>query len=453
MLENLTSKLGSIVNGFIGKYKLSDSNIKDVLKNFRKSLLDADVSWHVVKAIVNNVRTKLVDLEISRKISPGNILLKVVNEEFINLMGGNINDKFTLYKNNSLNVILLVGLQGVGKTTSVVKLAKWIEKKYKKKVSVVSCDIYRPAAIEQLKIFSDKSGVDCYVNYNITDTPVSIVKNALHFSSNNNYDFLIIDSAGRLHVDDFMMGEIREIYNISKPSDVFLVVDSMIGQDAIKSASVFCDNLNVSGFILTKMDGDSRGGVLLSLSYVTHKPIRFLGVGENVVDFEVFYPDRITSRILGMGDISSLIEDVNEKLENLESNSFVKKIYSNNDFSLEDFKFQLKQMLSIGGMKSILDKMPGGQLFGSSIANKVDDKHFVKMIAIVNSMTVKERLFPNLINGSRKKRIALGSGTNIQDINKLLKQYGIMKKILQKYSEKNDVNNVLQKKFPFFLKK
>jgi len=450
MFENLISKLSTIVNSFVGKYKLSDSNIKDILKKFRKSLLDADVSWNVVKSIINNVRNKVIDLEISRQISPGNMVLKVINDEFMNIMNASSNKNFNLCKNTGLNIILLVGLQGVGKTTSVVKLAKWIEKKHKKKSAVVSCDIYRPAAIEQLKLFSDKASILCYNDYSTIDTPSSIVKNAIYNANVNKCDFLIIDSAGRLHIDEFMMNEIKEIYDLSSPSDVFLVVDSMIGQDAVNSALTFCDKLNISGFILTKLDGDSRGGVLLSLSYVTSKPIRFLGIGETVSDFEIFYPERLISRILGMGDISSLVEEVNEKINESESKLFVERILNDDGFSLDDFKIQLKQMLNLGGIKNILDKVPGGHQYTTSISNKIDDKYFSKMIAIINSMTLKERFFPNLINGSRKKRIALGSGTTIQCVNKLLKQYGTMKKMLQKCSGKDDMVNILQKKFPFF---
>ncbi len=361
MLENLTSKLGLVVSNILGKYKLSESNIKDILKKFRKSLLEADVSWDVIKCILNNIRSKLIGVEISRKISPGNMFLKIVKGEFVNILGGSsLNSKFSIIKKNSLDVILIAGLQGVGKTTTVVKLGKWIKNKNNKSVLVVSCDIYRPAAFDQLKILSNKANINCFSNFNVTDSIDSIINKALFFARVNKYDFLIIDSAGRLHINELMMNEIKNVSKLSLPSETFLVVDSMVGQNAIDSATVFCKNLSISGFILTKMDSDSRGGVILSLSYITKKPIRFLGVGEKIDDFEIFYPDRISSRILGLGDISGLLDSVNDKLND---NEF--KISSNNvlsdSWNLENFKIQLEQMMKIGGFKSVIDKMPGGQ--------------------------------------------------------------------------------------------
>jgi len=446
MLENLTSRLGRIINNVIGKYKLSESNIKDILKKFRKSLLEADVSWDVVKCIVGNIRTKLLDTDISRKISPGNMFLKIVNDEFIDILGGkSLNTDFIFKKKNGLDVILLAGLQGVGKTTSVVKLAKYIKIKEKKSCLVVSVDIYRPAAIEQLAILSKKASIECFSDYNLTDSINSILSKVINHSILSKYDFLLIDSAGRLHIDDAMMDEIKLICDISKPSYSFLVIDSMVGQDVLQVASMFCKNIDISGFILTKMDGDSRGGVLLSLSYVTKKPIRFLGVGEGVNDFERFYPDRISSRILGMGDISSLLDDVGSKLDSVESKKLSERV-SDDSWDLNDLKSQFQHMSKVGGVKSIMDKLPGVQSLSDSVKNKVNDKFFIDMLAVIDSMTLKERRFPNLINGSRKRRIACGSGTNIQIVNRLLKQYDKMKKVLKKESKKKNIFSSLKDK-------
>ena len=452
MLENLTSSLGRIINNVMGKYRLNDSNIKDILKKFRKSLLEADVSWSVVKSVIASIRDKLIGMEISRKISPGNMFLKVVNDEFINILGGkDLNVKYSLVKNKELHIVLLVGLQGVGKTTSVVKLAKWIEKKDKKSVLVVGCDLFRPAAIKQLEILSKKALVECFCDYKLTDSLEFIINKAVSFAKSNKYDFLIIDSAGRLHVDEFMMSEIRSICKMVTLSDTFLVIDGMVGQDVLNSVTIFCKNVNVTGFILTKMDGDARGGVLLSLSYVMKKPIRFLGMGENIDDLEHFKPDRIVSRILGRGDISGLLEIVNDKLDKTESEELSKKIFEN-VWDLSDFKLQLKQMMRVGGVKGVLDKLPGMQSFNEIIKNKIDDKYFICMIAVIDSMTPKERKFPGLMNGSRKRRIAGGSGTDIQGVNKLLKQYSKMKMMLTKYSGKKNVSSMLKEKLSFLKK-
>ena len=431
MLENLTSKLGRIISDTLTKYKLSDSNIKDILKKIRRSLLEADVSWDVVKCILNNIRSKLIGIEISRKISPGKMFLKIVNNEFINILGGSsLNLKYGINKKHKLDTILMVGLQGVGKTTTVIKLAKWIKRKNNKSVLVVSCDIYRPAAFDQLKILADKAKIECFSNFDISDSINNIIKKALQFAHINKYDFLIIDSAGRLHIDELMMSEIKNIYDIVLPSEIFLIVDSMVGQNAVDSAAVFCNNLPISGFILTKMDSDSRGGVILSLSYVTKKPIRFIGIGEKLNDFELFNPSRLSSRILGMGDISGLLENINDKINN--NSNDLKSSYTKKSFdlcSLDDFKVYLEKLLKIGGLKYIMDKIPNGYKFNE---NTLDNKNIIDMISVINSMTRKEKKFPGIINGSRKKRIMNGSGTSMLIVNKLLKQYNKLKKIFNK---------------------
>ena len=445
MLKNLSSKLGYIINNVIGKYRLSETNINDILKKFRKSLLEADVSWNVVKHIINNIKIKLLRIEIDKKISPGNIFLKIVHDEFIDILGGkstNANLNFSASK--GLNTILLVGLQGVGKTTSVVKIANYLKSK-KKKSLIVSCDIHRPAAIEQLKLLSDKAKIDFFYKYTDKDSIQSILKNSLSSAINHNYDFLIVDSAGRLHIDNNMMKELESIYNILNPSFTFLVVDSMVGQDALTSASIFCKNLNISGFIVTKMDGDSRGGVLLSLTYTTQKNINFLGTGEDINDLELFYPERITSRILGMGDISSLLENVNNSLNDNNHDTSSEK-FLNGSWNLNDFKNQLKNLSKIGSVKNIIEKLPGTFSLPETVKDKINDEYFIKMLAIINSMTFKERQYPNIINGSRKRRIAKGAGTDIQAINNLLKHYEKMKKISQKNLNKKNIFDLFKNK-------
>jgi len=445
MLENLSSKLGSIISNVKGKYRLSESNIKDILKKFRKSLLEADVAWNVVKHIVNNIKIKLLQMEINKKISPGNIFLKVVNDEFIEILGGKTNNtNFIISESNGLKTILLLGLQGVGKTTSVVKIANYLKKK-KKKVLIVSCDIYRPAAIDQLKLLALNAKIDFFNNYTITDSIQLIIKNSLKSAIDKNYDFLIVDSAGRLHIDEYMLDEIKLIHKILNPSFTYLVVDSMVGQDALSSAEIFCKNINISSYILTKMDGDSRGGVLLSLTYTTKKKIQFLCTGENLNDIEKFYPERITSRILGMGDISGLLEDINNKLNN-STDSITQENFLTGSWDLNDFKDQLKNLSKLGNIQNIIEKLPGTFSLTENMKNKINDEYFGKMLAIINSMTLKERKYPKIINSSRKRRIANGSGTNIQAVNNLLKYYEKMKKISQKQIKTNYIFDLFKNK-------
>jgi len=447
MLKKLTERFTNVIDNVVGKYKLSDSNIKDILKKIRKSLIDADVSWDVIKVFINSIKKKVIGMEITRKVSPSNLFIKIVHDELISIMGGAHEPIFNTIKSKKPNVILLVGLQGVGKTSTTVKLAYWLKNIKKKSVSVVSCDIYRPAAIQQLSMLSKKNDINCFVyDGNIIDSN-SIVKKAVDYSSSISDDYLIIDSAGRLHIDNSMMEEIKSIYDVAIPTEVFLVVDGMVGQDAINSVNVFCDNLLITGFILTKMDGDTRGGVILSISYITKKPIRFLCVGETATSLEYFHPDRIASRILGMGDISTLLEDVSKNISNDDISKLSDKASNKIKMDLNDFKLQLEQMLKMGGINSVVDKIPGANKFSDKIKN-IDDKYFIKMIAIVNSMTLKERKFPNLINGSRKRRIAGGSGTHVQNVNNMLKQFNSMQKLWKKCSNKTSISKLLKDKFP-----
>jgi signal recognition particle subunit SRP54 len=447
MLENLTLKIGSILNKVSGKNRISEYDVKNILRDFRKTLLDSDVSWVVVKHLLEKIREKLINFEIVKKVSPNDVFVKIVVDEFIDIFkNSHINNYDKLFNDNiGLSIILLVGLQGVGKTTSLIKLANLIKNKHNKSILLVSCDVYRPAAAEQLFILAKKVNIDCFSDYEFIDKPLIILDKAIKYARLNRYDFLIVDSAGRSHIDDYMMKELVEISNFLKPDFSFLVVDSMVGQDGIKSADFFCSNINVSGFFLTKMDGDSKGGILLSLSFLLKKPIYFIGIGERVEDVSYFYPDRIVSRILGFGDLSTLMDDINEHVS-IEKTDFSNKNISIN-FGLDDFKKQLKYIIDLGGVETLLDKMPGGYSVDKSLIGKFDNKFFLKIIAIINSMTIKEKKFPSLINGSRKRRISLGAGVDISDVTKMLKYYDKMKKVFLKIGDENSFLDKIKKKF------
>lgn len=422
MLKNLTSKFTSLIRNFVDKYKLTEFELETIIKKIRKILLDSDVSLDSVKYITSNVRSKFTGLEMSRKVSPGQLIIKTLYSEFIDIMGGLDPSKLKFDANN-LNVILFVGLQGVGKTTTVSKCSNWLKKKYKKKILLVSCDIYRPAAIEQLKTLAEINNIDFFVN-NFTCVD-DILNNSLIYAKINSYDCLLVDSAGRLHLDDFMTKELKNINNILKPSYVFLVVDGMYGQDVVNSSLYFINNLNVSGFIITKMDSDTKGGIVLSLTYSTKKPIYFIGTGEHLNDFDIFYPNRIASRILGMGDIDTLLEEVKENLKDIEQPMSIE----NSNLNL--FKEQITYLLKLGGFKKVIEKLPSHNI-GEINNDKINDDVLKKMLIIIDSMTFKERKYPNIINHSRKKRISNGSGCTLQDVNKLIKYYEKFSKFLNK---------------------
>lgn len=446
MLENLTSKIGSILDKISGKSRISEYDIKNILRDFRKTLLDSDVSWSVVKSLLEKIKEKLVNVEITKKISPKDIFMKIVVDEFLEIFKNSKIDNYDnlFSKNIGLSTILFFGLQGVGKTTNLIKLANLIKYKYNKSVIVVSCDVYRPAALEQLLILSKTSNIDCFSDYNLTDTAAYIVEKCIKHSRLNKYDFLLIDSAGRSHIDNNMMVELTDIYNISKPDYSFLVLDSMVGQDGIGSANIFCSNINVSGFFLTKMDSDSKGGVLLSLSFLLKKPIYFIGTGEKIDDLSYFHPDRIVSRILGLGDLSTLMEDLDKKIVLDKYNKFAKTDLDK--IGLDDFRIQLTNIVELGGIETFLDKIPGGYAIDKSLVNKFDNKFFLRMIAIINSMTKKEKMFPSLVNGSRKRRISIGAGVDISDVSKMLKYYDKMKKNFSKFLGEKKVLDKIQKK-------
>ena len=441
MFENLSDRFSRIVKQLRGHARLTEDNVAATLREVRMALLEADVALPVVKAFIEQVEIKILGKEVSASLTPGQAVVKIVQDELIHLMGD---------EQSSLNlkvpppaVILMAGLQGAGKTTTVAKLGKWCREKHNKSVLVTSCDVYRPAALEQLRVLAEEDRLEYYPAAG-QQQPVDIAIAALKHARARFVDVLIVDTAGRLHVDEEMMAEIRRIHAALNPSDTLFLVDSMMGQDAVNAARVFNETLALTGVILTKADGDARGGAALSVRHVTGKPILFLGTGEKTVELSLFHPDRIASRILGMGDMLSLIEEVEEKADQEKAEKIARKIKRGKGFNLDDFRDQVRQMQSMGGLTGLLDKMPGMQQLPSGVATRSQDKELVKIEAIINSMTPGERRFPAVINGSRKKRIASGSGTQIQDVNRLLKQFNRMQKMMKKLSKKGGMANMMR---------
>ena len=441
MFENLSDRLSKTLQHVTGQAKLTEDNIKDTLREVRMALLEADVALPVVKEFVERVRQRAVGQEVMQSLSPGQIFVKIVNSELVEVMGS-ANDELNLATQPPA-VILMAGLQGAGKTTSVAKLAKWLSERKKKSVLVASADVYRPAAIKQLETLAGEVGATFFPS-SADQKPVDIARNAIQDARLKHKDVVIIDTAGRLHVDDAMMAEIKELHATINPIETLFVVDAMTGQDAANTAKAFNDALPLTGVILTKADGDARGGAALSVRHITGKPIKFLGMGEKIEALEPFHPERIASRILGMGDILSLVEEAERKLDKSKADKLVSKLKKGKGFDLEDFRDQLQQMKNMGGMAGLLDKLPGmggmGQMAQSPEANKM----FGQMEAIINSMTPKERRNPDVINGSRKKRIAAGSGTQIQDINRLLKQHKQMAKMMKKMTGKGGMTKMMR---------
>ena len=426
MLENISGKISDIVKTISGKSKLTEDNIIDALREVRIALLEADVSIPVVKFFIDKVKQEALGQKVIGSLSPSQALIGVVNEKLTELMGG-FNDELKL-NTEPPAVILMAGLQGAGKTTTVGKLASRLKNKDKKKVLVVSSDVYRPAAIEQLKILADKIEVECFPS-SINEKPLDIVLNAKNYAKTHYFDVLIVDTAGRLSIDDFMMNEIKELHHVLKPIETLFIVDSMLGQDAVNTAKVFNSSIELSGVILTKMDGDSRGGAALSIRHITGKPIKFIGVSEKISGLEPFYPDRLASRILGMGDVLSLIEEVKSSIDEREAQKMLDKIKKGKKFDLEDLKKQFEQIEKMGGLSTIMEKMPT-QL--AQNAPMTDNKDIIKNIAIINSMTIQERRKPELLKASRKRRIAQGSGRSIQEVNQLLTQYEQMSEVMKR---------------------
>lgn len=429
MFENLTEHLSQTLRTISGKARLSEENIQDSLRDVRRALLEADVALPVVKDFIERVKLRALGQEVSRSLSPGQAFIKIVQAELQAVMGD---------ENSALDlratppaVILMAGLQGAGKTTTVAKLALWLKTREKKSVMVVSADVYRPAAIKQLETLALEAGVDFFPSA-VGQQPADIVRAALGEARRKFIDVLFIDTAGRLAIDADMMAEIKALHVAVNPVETLFVVDAMTGQDAANTARAFNETLPLTGVILTKTDGDARGGAALSVRHITGKPIKFLGIGEKIDGLEPFYPDRLASRILGMGDVLSLIEDVEKSVDKEKAQKLASKIKKGERFDLQDFKEQLEQMRNMGGLSNLLDKMPGMGGVAKSAAGMVGDKSFVRMEAIINSMTMKERRNPDLLNGSRKRRIIAGSGTSIQDLNRLIKQHKQMQKVMKK---------------------
>lgn len=429
MFENLSDRLSKTLRNITGKGRLTEDNIKDTLREVRMALLEADVALPVVREFIAQVKERALGEEVNKSLTPGQEFLRIVRTELEKAMG-EANEELNLAAQPPA-VILMAGLQGAGKTTSVGKLAKFLKERHKKKVLVVSADVYRPAAIKQLQTLAEALKVDFFPT-ETSQKPVDIAEAALKHAKLNFFDVLIVDTAGRLHVDGEMMEEIQNIHAILNPVETLFTVDAMTGQDAANTAKAFNEALPLTGVILTKVDGDARGGAALSIRQITGKPIKFLGVGEKTDALEPFHPDRIASRILGMGDVMSLIEDLQRSVDQEKAEKMAQKFKKGDEFTLEDFRDQLIEMKKMGGMMSMLDKLPGAKNLPEHVKNQVDDKMFIKMEAIINSMTLKERANPEIIKGSRRRRIAQGSGTQVQDVNKLLKQFDEMQRMMKK---------------------
>ncbi len=437
MFDNLTDRLSGTLKKLKGQGKLTESNIKDTLREVRMALLEADVALPVVTDFIEKVKQGALGQEVQTSLNPGQALVKIVQQELIKVMG-EANEELNL-KTNPPAIILMAGLQGAGKTTTVAKLGRFLKEKKKKKVGVVSADVYRPAAIKQLETLANEVDLIFFPS-EATEKPVDIVERAIDAAKRQFVDVLIVDTAGRLHIDDEMMGEIKALHAAIKPIETLFVVDSMTGQDAANTAKAFHDALPLTGVILTKADGDARGGAALSIRHVTGKPIKFIGVGEKTDALEPFYPDRIASRILGMGDMLSLIEEIEQKADKKKADKLARKIKKGKSFDLDDLRDQLLQMQNMGGLGAMMDKLPGMNDVPKDMKDKVDDKHLARQIAVINSMTAQERKYPDLIKGNRKKRIAAGCGQELQDVNRILKQHKMMQKMMKKFSKGNMAN-------------
>lgn len=430
MFENLSDKLDRAFKVLKGQGKISEINVAETLKEVRKALLDADVNYKVAKQFTDTVKEKALGRDVLISVSPGQLMVKIVHEELTALMGGDAID-INLKANPS--IILMSGLQGSGKTTLSGKLANLLKTKRNRQVLLVACDVYRPAAIDQLHVLGEQINVQVYSERE-NKNPVQIAKNAIEFAKNNNLNTIIIDTAGRLAVDEEMMDEIARLKEFLQPQETLFVVDSMTGQDAVNTAKAFNDRINFDGVVLTKLDGDTRGGAALSIKSVVNKPIKFVGTGEKMEALDVFYPSRMADRILGMGDIVSLVERAQEQFDAKEAAELQKKI-AKNQFNLNDFLNQLQQIKKMGNIKDLMGMIPG---MGKAMKDiDIDNDSFKHIEAIIQSMTNEERERPDILNGSRRKRIATGSGTSIQEVNRLLKQFEDMRKMMKMFTSGN----------------
>jgi signal recognition particle subunit SRP54 len=440
MFDHLSERLQRTLKNIRGQGRLTEENIKDALREVRRALLEADVALEVIKLFIDSIQSRAIGQEVSLSLTPGQAFIKVVKEELTTVMG---TENHTLKLNVAPPaVILMAGLQGAGKTTTVGKLARYLKEREKKKVLVVSADVYRPAAIAQLQSVAQQVGVSFHPS-TTQQAPVNIALEALEVARKQFYDVLIVDTAGRLHIDDAMMDEAKAIHAAIKPIETLFVVDAMTGQDAARTAKAFNEALPLTGVILTKTDGDARGGAALSVRELTGKPIKFLGAGEKLDALEPFHPERMASRILGMGDVLSLIEQVEQKVDRDQAEKLAKKLQEGDSFTFEDFKAQLQQIQNMGGIFSMLDKLPGMSGLSQKIDAAQGEKQFKRIEAIINSMTLQERRHPAIIKGSRKRRIALGSGTSVQEINRLIKQFEEMQKMM-KSMKKGGIKNMMR---------
>ncbi len=429
MFESLTQRLSGTIERLRGRGRLTEENIREATREVRIALLEADVALPVVQALIERIKVRAVGQEVLKSLTPGQALIKVVRDELTAVMGAAASDL-------NLNVpapavVLMAGLQGAGKTTTVGKLAKLLKEKRKKKVMVVSADVYRPAAIEQLKTLADQVDVRFFPS-DASQKPADIVRAAVEDARKSFIDVLLVDTAGRLAIDEAMMAEIKELHAAVKPVETLFVVDAMTGQDAANTAKAFSEALPLTGVVLTKTDGDARGGAALSVRYITGRPIKFIGTGEKVDGLDVFHPDRIASRILDMGDVLSLVEQVESQVDRDKAQKLAEKVAKGKKFDLNDMRDQLEQMQNMGGIHGLMDKLPGMGQIPDAVKNQVTGKEVPRMVAIINSMTKKERRNPALLNGSRRKRIAAGSGVTPADVNKLMKQYQQMEKMMGK---------------------
>jgi signal recognition particle subunit SRP54 len=441
MFDSLSDRLGSTLKKIRGQGRITEENVKETLREVRMALLEADVALPVVREFIENVKERAMGQDVLRSLTPGQALVKIVNDELVAVMGDG---------SSSLNlntqppaVILMAGLQGAGKTTSVAKLARWLKERERKSVMVASADVYRPAAIDQLETLAKEVDARFFPSQS-SQNPVDIARDAIEQAKRDYVDVVIIDTAGRLHIDDDMMDEIKQIHAAINPIETLFTVDSMTGQDAANTAKAFNEALPLTGVILTKTDGDARGGAALSIRHITGKPIKFMGVGEKTAALEPFHPDRVVSRILGMGDVLSLVEEAQRKMDVGSAEKLANKLKKGKGFDLEDFQEQLRQMGKMGGIGSLMEKMPGMSNIPAAAKQQVNDKELAKLEAIINSMTKKERQKPEIIKGSRKKRIAAGSGTQIQDVNRLLKQFSQMQKMMKKMGSKGGMAKMMR---------
>jgi len=441
MFDSLSERLNKVLKNISGKGRITEDNIQATLRQVRMALLEADVALPVVKEFVTKIKYRALGKEVKSSLSPGQAFIKIVQSEMVKAMG-EANETLDL-KAKPPAIVLMAGLQGAGKTTSSAKLARYLMEREKKSVMMVSADIYRPAAIEQLERVSQEVGASFFPS-NVEQKPIDIAKAAIKQAKKEFADVLIVDTAGRLAVDEEMMSEIKSLHQAISPVETLFVVDSMTGQDAANTAKAFDEALPLTGVILTKADGDARGGAALSIRHITGKPIKFIGMGEKLDALEPFHPDRIAQRILGMGDVLSLIEEVERKVDKKKAEKLAKKVMKGAGFDLEDFREQLVQMKSMGGLTGMMDKLPGMGNIPQAAKDQMNDKITIRMEAMINSMTPKERAFPEMIKGSRKKRIAMGSGTEIQDVNRMLKQFKQMQKMMKKMKGKGGMMKMMR---------